>query len=229
MEKERAIQCVPVELLEGIRRLAARLWDEKNPASVQLTALLEEFDPEVKSLSHIIADYEAEYALREKSLRARFEQKEGQFRKEAEDLKARLAKSEAARAEALKRLEELRAALSGKDAELAELKLKTAEAEGELNSRYVARMQELYEKVSRKEMDLLASWEEKNRDLERRIQEFESSKTARERQLRVREKELEEEFNVRKAELIRTFDKIREGLEAREKALNSGSAGGGKV
>jgi DNA repair exonuclease SbcCD ATPase subunit len=210
---------VPVELIDRIRELAEKLWNGKNPASVHLTAILEEFEPEVKSLGNMIKEYESDYAARSQAIKGRCEEKESRLKQEIEDLKARLAKSETSRAEALKRLEESRRVLSERDSILADLKIKSVEEEGELNSKYVTRMQELYEKVSRKELEILQRWEDKNRALEASTQEFESSRAARERQLKTREKALEEEFNARKAELIRTFDRIREGLEAREKAL----------
>lgn len=219
MEKERAIQCVPVELMERLKDLAARLWESKSPASVHLTAILEEFEPDVKSLGQLVKEYDEDYAERLQAGQNKYEQKESRLKKEIESLGARLAKSEAARADALKRLEEFRAVLSDRETLLAELKMRAAEQEGELNSKYVSRMQELYEKVSKKELDLLLRWEDKNRALEARSQEFEGERAARERQLKLREKALEEEFNSRKSELIKTFDRIREGLEAREKAL----------
>ena len=219
MEKERAIQCVPVELMERLKDLAARLWESKSPASVHLTAILEEFEPDVKSLGQLVKEYDEDYAERLQAGQNKYEQKESRLKKEIESLGARLAKSEAARAAALKRLEEFRAVLSDRETLLAELKMRAAEQEGELNSKYVSRMQELYEKVSKKELDLLLRWEDKNRALEARSQEFEGERAARERQLKLREKALEEEFNSRKSELIKTFDRIREGLEAREKAL----------
>ena len=145
-------------------------------------------DPRAKLLQH---------AERLQAGHDKYEQKEGRLKKEIEDLKARLAKSEAARGEALKRLEEFRSVLSDRETLLAELKMRTAEQEGELNSKYVTRMQELYEKVSKKELDLLLRWEDKNRALEARSQEFEGERAARERQLKLREKALEEEFNSR--------------------------------
>lgn len=228
MEKERAIQCVPVELIERLRALSARLWDDKNPASVHLNALLEEFDPDIKSLGNIIKEYEADYNGRLAAGQGEYARKEGRLRKEAEDLQARLGKTETARAEALKRIEELRGALADRENALAALKMKSTETEGDLNSRYVTKMQELYEKVNQKELDMLARWEEKNKSLETRTQEFEAEQSARSRQLKERERALEAEFNARKAELIKTFDRIREGLEARERALSSGEAGAKK-
>lgn len=227
MEKEKAIQCVPVELIDRLKALGSRLWAEKNPVSVHLNAVLEEFEPDVKSLGHIIKEYEAEYAGRAAQYREDCARGEARLRKELEEVKARLAGVETSRAEALKRIEELRAALSERENALGALKVKTSETEGDLNSRYVAKMQELYEKVNKKELDMLARWEEKNKSLETRSQEFEAQQAARDRQLKVREKALEEEFNARKAELIRTFDRIREGLEARERALPQAQAKGG--
>lgn len=229
MEKEKAIQCVPVELIDRLKALAARLWSEKNPVSVHLNAVLEEFGPDLKSLGQIIGEYEAEYASRAAQHREVCARGEARLAKEIEELKGRLAGSEAARAEALKRIEELRAALSEREDALGALKVKTSETEGDLNSRYVAKMQELYEKVNKKELDMLARWEEKNKSLETRSQEFEARQAAGSRQLKLREKALEEEFNARKAELIRTFDRIREGLEARERALPQGPAKGGGI
>jgi len=227
MEKEKAIQCVPVELIDRLKALGSRLWSEKNPVSVHLNAVLEEFEPDLKSLGHIIKEYETEYADRAAQNREECARKEARLRKELEDVKAKLAGSETARAETLKRLEELRAVLAERETALGALKMKTSETEGDLNSRYVAKMQELYEKVNKKELDMLARWEEKNKSLETRSQEFEAEQAARGRQLKLREKALEEEFNARKAELIRTFDRIREGLEARERALAQAPAKGG--
>ena len=126
MEKEKAIQCVPVELIDRLKALAARLWSEKNPVSVHLNAVLEEFGPDLKSLGQIINDYETEYAGRAAKHREDCARGEARLRKEIEDLKARLAGSEAARAEALKRIEELRAALSEREDALGALKVKTS-------------------------------------------------------------------------------------------------------
>jgi vacuolar-type H+-ATPase subunit I/STV1 len=224
MEKESAIQCVPVELIGRLKALASRLWSEKNPVSVHLNAVLEEFEPDVKSLGHIIKEYESEYSARLAQHQDACAAKEGRLRKELEDLTARLAGAETVRDEALRRVEEMRAALAERGNALSALKVKSSETEGDLNSRYVAKMQELYDKVNKKELDMLARWEEKNKSLETRSQEFEADLAARGRQQKLREKALEEEFNARKAELIRTFDRIREGLEVRERALAAGEA-----
>jgi chromosome segregation ATPase len=221
MEKERAIQCVPVELIERLKALAAKLWDDRNPASVQLNTILEEFGPDMKTLGNIIKDYEADYSGRLAASQSKFEQKESRLKKEVEDLKARQAGIESSRAEALKKSEELKAAFAARESLLADLRMKTTEDEGALNSKYVARMQELYEKVNKKELEMLSRWEEKNKAVETKLQELEGEYAARGRQLKLRERALEEDFNARKAELIKTFDRIRAGLEAKEKELSA--------
>ena len=80
-------------------------------------------------------------------------------------------------------------------------------------------MQELYDRVNRKETDMIARWEDKNRTLDSRSGEVENVFAARVRQFRLKEKALEDDFNSRKAELIRTFDRIRLEFEAREEKL----------
>ena len=219
MEKERAIQCVPVELLERLKALSAKLWEDRNPTSVHLNAILEEFEPDMKALSNTIKEYEAEYSSRVASSQSKFEQKEARLKKEAEDLRARLAAAERSLSEALKKNEELKSTFNEREALLAELRMKTSEDEGALNARYVARMQELYEKVNKKELEMLDRWEDKNKAVEAKLQALDGDYAAKVKQLKMREMALEEDFNARKADLIKTFDRIRAGLEAKEKEL----------
>lgn len=219
MEKERAIQCVPAELMERLRALASRLWEDKNPASVHLNAVLEEFEPDVKTLSHIIGQYETDYSGRIEQKEKEFGQREKRLREETEELAKRFAALESSHSAALRKIAELKAALGVKESELAEVSARTAEDESALNAKYVAKMQELYDKVSRKELEMLARWEEKNKGIDGKIQALDNDYAAKMKQVRLRELALEEDFNARKSELIRTFDKIKTGLEAREKAL----------
>jgi hypothetical protein len=219
MEKERAIQCVPEEMLARLKALAEKLWSDKNPASVHLNAVLEEFEPDIRALGQIIKEYETDYAGRLAFNEREHAQKESRLREEAADFGARVAELEKEHAAGMKKIEELKASLAAKDAALAELKAKAAEDESELNARYVAKMQELYDKVNRKELEMLSRWEERNKGLEAKVQSLESDFAAKARQFELRGKALEEDFNGRKAELIRTFDRIRADLDAREKAL----------
>jgi len=219
MEKERAIQCVPVELLERLKAFGERLWADKNPASVQLNAILEEFDSDVKTLGHIVKEYETDFEGRLAIKCRDHASREERFREEAAAANARLSALQADYAAALKKIEDLKSAIGSRDAEMAALKSRTLEDASELNSRYVEKMQELYDKVNKKELEMLARWEEKNRELENKLKAVDSELSARGKQASMREKALEADYNGRKAELIRTFDKIRADLEARERAL----------
>ena len=219
MEKERAIQCIPVEMLERLKALAAKLWEDRNPSSVHLNAILEEFEPDIKALGQTIKEYEKEYSERQASGQSRYEQKENRLKKEIEDLKTRLAGFENSLRGALKKNEDLQASCREREALVAELRVKTTEDEGALNARYVARMQELYEKVNKKELEILASWEDKNKAVEAKLQDLDADYAAKVKQLKMREMALEEDFNSRKTDLIKTFDRIRAGLEAKEKEL----------
>ncbi|HAT72357.1 MAG TPA: hypothetical protein DCS63_06030 [Elusimicrobia bacterium] len=224
MEKESAILCVPPELLERLKSLADRLWADKNPAAVHLNAVLEEFEPDLKTLSHIVKEYEADYAARLAFNEREHVQKESRLKEEAEDFSRRLSEVEKEHAEGLKRIAELKASLSAREAALADLKSKTVEDGSELNSKYVDKMQELYDRVNRKELEMLTRWEEKNKGLDAKVQSLESDFGAKVKQFKLREKALEEDFNARKIELIKTFDRIRADLEAREKALSEREA-----
>lgn len=219
MEKERQMQCVPTELLDRLRGLAARLWEEKSPGAVHLSALMEEFGAELRTLGSVLKQYEEEYVSQLAVSQNRFGQKEARLRKEIEDLKSLVAKGDAEKLEMIKRQAELRSHLAACEKTLAGLKEKTAEEEGELNAKYVASMEELYGKVNKREREILARWEDKNRYIETKTLEMEAAFSMREKQLKIREKNLEDDFNARKMELIKTFDRIRDGLEAREKAL----------
>lgn len=219
MEKERDIQCVPTELLTRLKLLADQLWGNKNPASVHLNAVLEEFEPDVRTLGNIVKEYETDYAGRLAFNEREHAQKENRLKEEAADYGERLTVLEKEHAAGLKKIDELKTALAARDAALADLKAKTAEDESDLNSRYVARMQELYDRVNKKELDMLTRWEEKNRTLEVRLQTLEADYEARAKQFKLREKAIEEDFNSRKAELIKTFERGRADLENREKAL----------
>lgn len=219
MEKEHQMQCVPTELLDRLRGLAARLWAEKSPGAVHLSALMEEFGAELRTLGNVLKQYQEEYVSQLAASQNRFDQKEARLRKEIEDLKVLAARNEGEKQEMLKRQEELRTHLAASEKMLGGLKAQAAEKEGELNAKYVASMEELYGKVNMKERDMLTRWEEKNRSLDVKELELENRFSTREKQLKMREKALEEDFNARKTELIKTFDRIRDGLEAREKAL----------
>lgn len=219
MEKERAIQCVPVEMIERLKALADTLWEGKNPASVHLNAILEEFESDMKALGNVVKEYETDCAGRLAFNEREHAQRESRLREEIEDFSARVARLEKEHAAGQKRIEELKAALNAREAELADLKAKSLEDGTELNSRYVAKMQELYDKVNRKEMEMLSRWEDKNKGLQAKLDALEGDHAARVKQLALREKALEEDFNGRKAELIRTFDRVRADLEAREKAM----------
>jgi len=221
MEKELALQCVPVELMERLKTLAAKFWEERNPASVSLNSILEEYEPEVKTLGHLIKEYETEYSERLASSQSGYAQKESRLKKEIEALKARLVGIEASMADTLKHSEELKSAFNARETLLTELKIKTAENEGAFNAKYADRMRELYGKVNKKELEMLARWEEKNRELEAKTQELESGYAVKGKQLKLREKALEDDFNARKIELIKTFDRIKSDIDAREQTLES--------
>lgn len=219
MDKEMMVQCLPSELFDRLKTLLERLWEDKNPAAVHLNALLNEFDVEMKSLEGIVQEYEADYASRLSFMEKQYKDKIAALEGELGEYRNRVAAMDKERAESAERTEELNRGLKQKEAELADFKARTAEAEADLNLKYASRMHELFDKVNKKETEMIARWEEKNKSLDARIADAESEHAARARQLRLKEKALEDDFNARKSELIKTFDRIRLELEAREERL----------
>ena len=219
MEKERAIQCVPAEMLERLKALGERLWSDNNPSSVHLNAILEEFAPDVKALGQIVREYESDYASRLSNKDGEHSRRVARLNTELETLKAGLAALEKENAANLEKAAGFKAAVHAAEARISELQSKAMEDERDLNLKYVAKMQELYDRTNKKELEMLGKWEEKNRNLEARAQAVEEDYAGRVRQFELREKALEEDAKARKAELIKTFDRIRTELDAREKTL----------
>ena len=217
MEKEMMVQCVPGALFSNQSPARAALGGEE-PAAVHLNALLNEFDVEMKSLE-VVQEYEADYASRLSFMEKQYKDKINSLENELSEHKSRVAALDSARAESAAKLDDLAQALKAKEAEFADFKARSSETESDLNLKYSARMQELYDRVNRKETDMIARWEDKNRTLDSRSGEVENVFAARVRQFRLKEKALEDDFNSRKAELIRTFDRIRLEFEAREEKL----------
>jgi hypothetical protein len=205
--------------MERLKKLLARLWEDKNPAAVHLGAIMDEFEPDVKSLSGVVREYEADSASRAKFIEEGYKNRVRALEDDLAGYKARMAGLADAREENLKATVELGEALKAKEAELAALRFKAADDEARLNSKYVSKMQELYDVVSRKEMDMFTRWEEKNKELEGKIGALESDNEGKIRELKLKEKALEAEVNTRKEELLKTFDRVRLEFEARERDL----------
>jgi chromosome segregation ATPase len=221
MEKEQLIQCVPAELIGRLKELLARLWEEKNPAAVHLGAVMDEFETDVKSLTGVVKEYETDFSGRLKFLEEGYLERTRTLEKELAAYKARFSGLDAGRAESARKTAELEEALRLKEAELAESKVKLSEEESQLNSKYVTKMQELYDRVSRKEMEMFLRWEEKNKTLESKYGSLEAEYAGKAGEFKLRERALEAEVNARKEELIKTFDKAQLELEAREQALSA--------
>lgn len=219
MEKEALIQCVSTGLMERLRKLLDRLWQDNNPAAVHLGAILDEFEPDIRSLNGVVKEYETDFAGRLKDIEEAYREKSRVMEKDLSDYKARMSALAGARDENAERAVKLEEALRAKDAEIAALKARAVEEETRLNFKFVSKMQELYDAVSRKEMEMFAAWEEKNKRTEERNARLEAECAGRLRDLQIREKSVEAEIRTRKEELLKTFENARQELEAREKDL----------
>lgn len=224
MEKEQFVTCVPTEMFERLKKLLDRLWEEKNPAGVHLGAILEEFGTDIKSLNGVVAEYEQDFAGRAKFMEEQYKDKINTLEAALTDYKTRILGVEQLRQEKDGKAGELAALLKAKEDELSIYKARLSEEEAALNSKYAAKMHELYDKIGKKELEMLAGWEEKNRALELRSEAAEKEYAAKYKQLKLRESTMDEEVNSRKEELIKAFDRARLELESRDKILSEREA-----
>lgn len=210
------------EMWNRLTELCARLWKENNSAAVPLQSLLEEFRAEVGVIEQILPEYD-------KSLRERVSTAEKNIKKDCElkiaemdsrlaDSAVRLAGAENKVKEHEKKTVELSGLLDAKNRELEETKARMPQAEAELNSKYTAKMQELYDQISRKEAELAAFWENRHKAVEEKAQSLEKQYREKINQLDYRAQSYEKELSSRKDELFRAFDKMRREMEAREAA-----------
>ena len=221
MEKETPVQCVPLEMITRLKKLLGRLWEENNPAGVHLGAIMDEFEADIKALSGVIREYETDFSSRLKAMKEKHSEDVQALESELEACRAHLSGVEKTRSESSRNVSELEEGLKRKEAECSALSFRLAEEESRLNSKYVAKMQELYDRVSRKEHEMLAHWEEKNTVLEARYGAIETEYAARVRQFKLSEKTLEDEFKARKVELIKTCDRIMLEVDARQAQLSA--------
>jgi hypothetical protein len=227
MRKKEAAKCVPLELVYSLRELAKRLWGEKNPAAVPLGAILEEFEEEISALEKFFEDYEAGYAARLERTEKEHEEKVSELESRVSELKSKLAEMAAENGESRKRESALYDELRKKDSGLVEAKSACAKIEGELNEKYVVKMRELYNKLDEKDRELFLAGEEKKRELTLLARHLESARLEGEKKLEAekkaldaRRRALEEEFAVRKSELIKAFERAGAELRSREKLLS---------
>lgn len=221
MEKETPVQCVPLEMLVRLKKLLERLWADNNPAGVHLGAIMDEFESDIRALSGVIREYETDFAGRLRLAEERYGGKIRTLEAELAECRDRLYGLDKTRGDSSKKVAELEEALQLRQTECSALSVRLAEEEAQLNSKYVAKMQELYDRVSRKEHEMLARWEEKNKVLDTKYGARETECAAKARQVKLREKALEDDYKARKVELIKTFDRIRIELDAREADISA--------
>jgi hypothetical protein len=208
-------------MIVRLKKLLSRLWDDNNPAGVHLGAIMDEFESDIKTLSGVIREYETDFSSRIRLAKEEYGERVLALESELADYRGRLAGLEKTRGENSKKVFELEDALKNREAECSALSVRLAEEESQLNSKYVAKMQELYDRVSQKEQEMLARWEEKNRGLETKYGALETEYGTKARQFKLREKTLEDDFRARKGELIKTFDRMRFELDARDGSLSA--------
>lgn len=90
MEKDKLLRNIPLEIMDRVRRLSARLWAENNPVAVPLSVIIEEFDADVGAVDSVVSDYEKHYETKLAGLRQELQA----FRERTAALEADLKKAQ---------------------------------------------------------------------------------------------------------------------------------------
>lgn len=115
MEKEKLVRYVPADMVNRLKKLLVRLWETKNPASAYLSAILNDLEPEVRSLNDTIVDISSKE--RDTTIR----EKEKNWALERENLRDEAERGlEELRASAEARLEKTKVSFACEKAELSE-------------------------------------------------------------------------------------------------------------
>lgn len=217
MKKE--LKCVPEAFLHRLNSFAEKLWKEKNPSSVELSAIMEEFEDEMLSYEDLAGKTSEDFKKKLENIKAEKAEAEAEAEKRIEILKEKNEKILAENLKMAEEIKELREAVKAGESRLAEAKAEISLEKTRLTMEYSARTQSLYEEIRVKEEAMLKKWEEKNRDVENRLSAIEREYNRKVSELKMKEKSLNEDFLNKKKDLIRTFEKVRADLENREKEV----------
>lgn len=216
---ENKIKCVPQEFIDRVREFEKKLWDAKHPLSVELSSIFGEFEDEIipfdELSSNISKDYKAKMEHLSDNYKEKIKEYEGElneireennkFKKNIEDLKNKLSEAEIL--------------IKQKEEDIYKVRAEVSEEKSRLIKEFSIKAEELYENMRAKEEAMLKKWEEKNKILEQKMMSLEREYMKKIQELRLKEKMLNDDFNLRKKELIKTFDRMRIDLENREKML----------
>ncbi|MBI4351149.1 MAG: hypothetical protein HY550_06900 [Elusimicrobia bacterium] len=219
MEKEKLVHYVPADMVDRLKKLLVRLWETRNPASAQLGAILEDAEPEVRSLNETLFDVSA----RERN--AAIREKDRNWTREREKLREEAGRAlEELRAAATARLEKAGVSFACEKAELNEA-LGRAQKESEdlysENRRMKGRLEEQEAELKRRLFEAKAEYDKESG---RRIQEAVEQITGH---LLLALKAAEQKFSDASAEAFRAKeenDRLRDALAARTRQLEESIA-----
>ncbi|MFH1618407.1 MAG: hypothetical protein ABIG11_00725 [bacterium] len=212
------------ELWERLTALCEQLWKDDNPAAVPLQVIIEEFRGELSSLGRLMPEgdklFKEQVHLVSEKLKKEYEKKSAGLEETIGDYAGREAKMVEELRAKKSRAEELLKALDDREADMENLREKLLRTETEFNSRHAESIREMYEDLNRKEKEMSSFWETMRKSMEEKTRAAEKQHRDRLAHVETREKTMTAEFAAKKTELLRTFEKIRKGLEDRAALLS---------
>lgn len=155
-----------------------------------------------------VADMERSLGEKQEEIDKKYLSRIASLDSQAAELKGAVSSLEADNGALAAKLSDIKKAVIARDRELLELKTRLSDSEMEYNEKLAEKKKEL----DGERLRLQQKQEEENRKLQ-------AEYAQKQRTLEARKADLEADFNAKKLELIRTFDKVREEMELREKVL----------
>ncbi|MCG2725679.1 MAG: hypothetical protein L6420_05380 [Elusimicrobia bacterium] len=212
-----------LSFLNELKKFNEKLWLERNTVSVELGAIIEEFE----------ADIQAETDYSEKCWNTALEKvrnNSDKYEKKIDDLKVRQnnlleciskLESDKKQNEDLNKafIAELEEQINIKNEECSKLKIRFALDKEILDSDYSSKVTKLYDELSRKHKVLVDKWVAKNENLKSEMAETKREYEEKFKILEEKERKLESELNIQKEEFNSKISAMEKKYEEKVSAL----------
>ncbi|MCK5582328.1 MAG: hypothetical protein KAI33_00980, partial [Elusimicrobiales bacterium] len=196
MKKNEIKKNASLDFLNVLKKFSEKLWLDRNTASVELGAIIEEFEEDIQA--------ETDYCekcgnIALEKIRKNSEECEVEIVKlkaVQEDLVHQMSKFEADAEQDKERIAELKVEIGAKNEEYSKLKVSLAGKKEILDSDYSLKVTKLYEEMSRKDRGLLDKWVNKNENIKLEMADMKKKYKEKVRSLEVKEKRLETDFSA---------------------------------
>ncbi len=226
MEKSEIKKTSSLIFLNELKKFNEKLWLNRNTASIEFGAIIEEFEEDIKAET----DYrdKCRHIALEKIRKNSegYEEKIATLKSEQNDFLRQIKKFEDEAHQYKEKVAELQSEIYAKNEEFSKLKIGVAGEKEVLGEDYSLKVTKLYEELSQKNRTLLAKWVKKNENLKAEIVDMKGEYEEKLKALDEKEGKLEFDFNIQNEKLnskikimMKEYEERVKDFEEREKKL----------